>query len=692
MAAVRVDALQYQQGTFGVTVTDEDPHRAAAIANAMVHGLVRLDIDRTRTRALDAAAYLRRELDAQRTALAEREAAISRLTVATPELADRDTARRALSARSTALMLQRADFERSRAQISAVLDELAAGRKSGLARSAAALDDPSIKRSLADLGAHEGELLRVERTDQGEYRRTLRVTADRYRAEADSTAERFDQLTFVLERIEERDLDALALLGGDSRTGGIALTATLQSWIQELEQDRLQLAQMERDYTDSYEPLQAARTRFEARIRRLEAGLRTQLAAQSALLEQRRADARRWEELVAAEPLRESQLVQSAIEQLLGELGEALTARLDGFVHESEAIERELEEVRDRQRALREAEEALIVPQLERDQLQAAVAALLRDVSRAEVAAAGVSPGVSVLDAALVPRERSKPITSFVWIVGGVVGAGVGAVVQLLAGRRRGRDVDDDELARETELPLLARVPASIDPAVRHDGQRAHLALLDEPGGPAAHALRGLRGRLLTADGTGRAPRAVAVLPSDARGSATELAIGLALARAQTGARVCLVEGDLRQPRLCAMLGMSEAPGLAEALDGRKHWRQCVRATEVPGLVVLSAGRPFDDPADLIESPSFRRFAQDIAEHHDLVVYELPAPVAAFEVEVAVRQLDGAIVVHADDTEYNEGSLRTTLARLRGVGARLLGVVRTEASAAKPHQLRKWRR
>jgi len=187
---------------------------------------------------------------------------------------------------------------------------------------------------------------------------------------------------------------------------------------------------------------------------------------------------------------------------------------------------------------------------------------------------------------------------------------------------------------------------------------------------------------VLAAGPTGRTPRAIAVVPCDPDGSAAELALGLALARAQTGARVCLVEGDLRRPRLCALLGLDPGPGLAEALDGRKHWRQCVRATGAPGLVFLPAGRPFDDPADLIESPAFRRFSEDVAEHHDLVVYELPAPGRAPEVEVAARSLDGVLVAVDDAAEYAEGGLRAAVAGLSSGGARLLGIVRTGSGRA----------
>ncbi|MEZ6016177.1 MAG: hypothetical protein R3F49_13745 [Planctomycetota bacterium] len=680
MAGLRVDAQQHQEGTLGITCHNDDPLRAAAIANALAANLIALDLERTNERAAETAQFLRRELDSRRTELAAVERQITALLAAAPEASDIKAAGVAIAARKSDLEVRLEELARLRTQVDAVALELVSGNRQAVARSAAALDDPTVRRVLADIAAQQSELLALPRAERGEPRQSLRATAERYEVEANAIADRIAELREVLAALAQGQVEALARLGGQLDAAGIPLTSALQGWLAELESERLALATLERDWTDSYEPLRSQRARVRERLERVEAGLRMQLAALASQLERKRGYAEQWGELSATQSLEEAALIKAAIAQLYEELADVLAARGVGLRADETALRRELQSLGERALRLREAEEALAGPLLERDQLQAVVAGLIRDVERAEVAAAGVTPGVVLLDTAVVPKARLKPVGSFAWLVGLIAGCIVSALCSLVLEGRSTERWDDAELESESQLPLVGRLQR-FGAAPNGDQERAFQPLLDEPGGAAAAALRGLRSRLMTLEIDGAPARTLGLIAPTAGCGASFTAQGLALARAQAGARVCLVDADLVAPSVLTSFGMAEGPGLAEALDGRKHWRQCARHSGFDGLTLLGAGAPFDDPADLFEGPTCARTLEDLARHFDLVVFDLPPATRVAESEAIARRLDAVVVLHGDDRPARPGDLQAAVRRLRSGGANPIGLVRTFASS-----------
>ena len=108
----------------------------------------------------------------------------------------------------------------------------------------------------------------------------------------------------------------------------------------------------------------------------------------------------------------------------------------------------------------------------------------------------------------------------------------------------------------------------------------------------------------------------------------TLVAANLAVALAQSGQRVLLVDADMRKPRVHTVFNQPQAPGLSNVLVGNAKASESVHKTTVPGLWVMPAGLNPPNPAELLGSKRFKDFMASLAQNFDWVMVDSP-PVMA---------------------------------------------------------------
>jgi succinoglycan biosynthesis transport protein ExoP len=280
------------------------------------------------------------------------------------------------------------------------------------------------------------------------------------------------------------------------------------------------------------------------------------------------------------------------------------------------------------------------------------------------VAAATVTP----LDAADVPDQPSTlplwlvlAIGAFVGLIGGLCAA---IVRERLSDRIRSRA----EVERLTGLTVLATVPRTPRPR----GPGAVLpVLLRAPRTPAAESYRYLRSRLQSLL-FGSIPRdgAVSVLVAGAAEGEgrTTTAANLAVAFAQAGRSVVLVDADLRRPRLHTMFGIlvPDAPaadqpaqgGLTGALNGSTPLAEALRETPVPRLRLLPAGPRTVETADLLDGPALAALMRSLRRECDVLVIDSAALLSVSDAIGLAALADRVLLVG----DYRRGT-RTALVR-----------------------------
>ena len=197
-------------------------------------------------------------------------------------------------------------------------------------------------------------------------------------------------------------------------------------------------------------------------------------------------------------------------------------------------------------------------------------------------------------------------------------------------------------------------IPVDAPPAVRAARQARfdpNLVAILGAGSPAAEQYRSLRTRIAHADHGSAVD--VVLVTSPGRGEGKSLtAANLALTMGQdVQTRVCVVDADLRHPRLHALFGVSDTPGLGDVLSGRATLADALVRFDDQQVVLLPGGQSPSHPAELLGSTAMRRMIETLRTQFDRVIIDAPAVGPLADVGILAPMVDGVLlVVHAGVT------------------------------------------
>jgi capsular exopolysaccharide synthesis family protein len=157
------------------------------------------------------------------------------------------------------------------------------------------------------------------------------------------------------------------------------------------------------------------------------------------------------------------------------------------------------------------------------------------------------------------------------------------------------------------------------------------------------------------------------------QGTSTTTA-NLALALAEAGKRVVVIDTDFRRPMVHKNFGTTNEAGLSDLLCGEIGLEAALHPSEVEGITLLTAGAPARNPSALLNSERMRELLRELGDKFDYVLLDSP-PVLAFSDGLVLSSLlDGVMLVvrAGDSSRGNELQAKIALER---AGANILGVV-----------------
>ncbi|PRB56787.1 polysaccharide biosynthesis tyrosine autokinase [Microbacterium sp. MYb45] len=284
--------------------------------------------------------------------------------------------------------------------------------------------------------------------------------------------------------------------------------------------------------------------------------------------------------------------------------------------------------------------------------------------------AAAFSIRIVTLEPAQVPTSPVAPNLSLSLIIGSLLGLAVGVGVALLRATldRRVRVAADVEAA--VPVPVLGQIP--LDP----DTGEHPLAMSTAPHGLRAEAYRSLRTnvRFFFSGNQG-----VFVVTSSGPGEGkSTTAANLALAFADAGQRVALLDGDLRLPRVAEYFGIEGGIGLSDVLAGRVQLNDVIQRWGRSALFVLPAGTVPPNPAELLGSSAMESLIETLTEAFDVVIIDAPPLLLVTDAAVIARVTTGALLIAAAGSSQ-ANRLTDAAKSIESVGARVLGTVLTKA-------------
>lgn len=226
------------------------------------------------------------------------------------------------------------------------------------------------------------------------------------------------------------------------------------------------------------------------------------------------------------------------------------------------------------------------------------------------------------------------------------------------------------EVAGVTDKPVLGIVDVS------DYLQRNLLSVRTHPGSAEADSFRRLRTNVAFHGAPGGDSTFVVTAPRQSTEPAG-IAANLALALAEAGKQVVVVDADLRQPELAQRLGVDGKVGLAQVLTGQSSLDQALQRMGDSNLSVLAAGASSADPGALFDSAEMAALFTDLAQGYDHVIIHAPAVLDDVAAAVIARQ-SGQVLVVASSGKTRTPELAETLAALGNAGANVAGIVLAE--------------
>ncbi len=168
--------------------------------------------------------------------------------------------------------------------------------------------------------------------------------------------------------------------------------------------------------------------------------------------------------------------------------------------------------------------------------------------------------------------------------------------------------------------------------------------------------------------------------PGPAEGKTT-VATSLAIGLAQTGRKVCLIDCDLRRPRVHSLFGLDATLGVTTTLLDPSGIDQATHETPVPNLWVMPAGPTPPNPADLMHSAAFGKLLDALKERFDTVVLDTPPACLVTDAVVASTRVEACVLVVRSHLTRRDAA-RRALRSLQGVGANVAGFVMNAVTAS----------
>lgn len=274
---------------------------------------------------------------------------------------------------------------------------------------------------------------------------------------------------------------------------------------------------------------------------------------------------------------------------------------------------------------------------------------------------------VEVVSQATVP---SLPIPSSDTLYYGlalVIGLGMAALMALALGLLNGvvqRAEDVEQITGNASVVTIPRyrVPRNHSPVA-----------FEKPDSPATAAYRVLR-NVLHADGLDQSRVSMVVTSTRQGEGKTTTIANLAVAVANTGRKVILVDANFRNPELGKLFGLRSAVGFSNLMLGDSLLETALQRTKHPKLLVIPSGKIPPNYADLLSSTRMGMIADTLSKMADVVLYDTSAVQEEQESLLLAKSTTGVLVI-AEARRLKSDDLEQTLALVRKSNVGFISVV-----------------
>lgn len=297
------------------------------------------------------------------------------------------------------------------------------------------------------------------------------------------------------------------------------------------------------------------------------------------------------------------------------------------------------------------------------------LAAYVPELERSADADAVDTVKVMRVQVATVPTRPVSPNVPLNIALGALVGLALGVGLAVLRETLDTRIRTLRDVAQVSDLPVLGGIV--FDPKAPDRPLIVHV----DPRSQRAESFRTLRTNLQFLD-VGRTDRSFVVTSSIGSEGKSTTSANLCIALADAGARVLLVDADLRRPKVAEYMDIEGAVGLTDVLIGRAELSDVIQPWGKSQLYVLPAGHIPPNPSELLGSAGMSHLIAEFNRTFDVVIFDSPPLLPVTDAAILAKNVGGAIVIVAAGRTH-KNQLAGAIHALRSVEAPISGLVVT---------------
>jgi capsular exopolysaccharide synthesis family protein len=318
---------------------------------------------------------------------------------------------------------------------------------------------------------------------------------------------------------------------------------------------------------------------------------------------------------------------------------------------------------------------------------------LLQRAQQAQVISAIPVATAQVVDSSTPSERPYKPRPSLFLSMGLATGTFVGLILAVLMEQVDPRVRLPKQLPAMLRVRMLGLIPTGAVPSVgrrrirarRHPRSAPNIhggieftTIQDSPSA-MAESFRATLASLMMEDQTGYRPKVMLVTSAVPREGKTVVCCNLALAMAEAGQKVLLIDGDLRSPRLDKIFGCAPEPNLTTVIGrfqagSTDSVDSLAQPTMMTGLKVLPCAEVRTPTASILYSSGLKKLIERAREEYQTILIDAPPLNPFSDARVMGRLTDGAIVVLRSHYSHRE-DVQGALKQLREDGIPVLGAI-----------------
>lgn len=336
---------------------------------------------------------------------------------------------------------------------------------------------------------------------------------------------------------------------------------------------------------------------------------------------------------------------------------------------------------------------------------------VLKQIKEMSVAVQSNASNIAIIDKAAIPETPSYPRKKLIVLIGVALGSifalGLALVLQYFDNTIR----SPDEIQNILNLPSLGVIPSfdisrdlgglpkqivSIDqgenksnieggvqvqsfetiaePTEGEDPNILPIVFVQNSRSPIAEAYRSVRTGLLLSQASSP-PKVILVTSAQSAEGKTTSTANLAATLASNGARVLVIDADLRRPSMHKLFKLArDLPGLVELITGQCTLDQVLIPNLIKRISVLPAGTIPPNPSELLGTSEMLELINSLRAQYDHILIDSPPIMPVTDSIILSRFVDGVVVI-VRGAHTSKKLVRDAVNRLRRVEANILGVV-----------------